>query len=152
MEGPSVSRGFLTDLRNLDPRLGVKWNGFRHIITFDRGWGEPVNIHQVKNEDGSYRPCDQRDIAFVAGGDLCKEDMKSRLRKLSMYSEKIREKARADARDNIKHMTADSRRQLANMVTRQTNQGKGNSTFRRIDLKRKESSRTWTEIKAQNEG
>jgi len=82
----------------------------------------------------------------VAGGDLAREDMKSRLLKLSYASEKMREKAKADARDNIRHLTRDNRIQLANAAVQLTNQSKGNSQFRRVEQKRK--GRTWAEIEA----
>jgi len=148
--GPSVSRGFLKDLKNLDKRLDVKWNGANHIITFLRANGEAVNVYRVKTENGGYREPDQRDIMAVAGGDLAREDMKSRLLKLSYASEKMREKARADARDNIRYMTKDSKTQLANAAIQLTNQGKGNSAHRRIDPDAHRKGRTWAEIKGEN--
>jgi hypothetical protein len=144
--GPSVSKSFLRDLKLLDRRLGVKWNGSHHVIVFDRGYSDPVNIHRVKSENGGYREPDQRDILFVKSGDLTVEGMKQRLLKLSAYSENIRERAKKDAADNIRHMTLDGKRQLANAAVRLTNQGKGNSTFRRVDTKRK--GRTYDEIKS----
>lgn len=135
MQGPSISPSFMRDLKNMDSRLGIKWNGRTYVITYARAFGEPVNIHQVKDENGGFRYPDRRDLEFIKGGDLSSTDMKTRLQKLSAYSEAIREKARKDARENIRHMTLDNRRQLANAAIRLTNQGKGNSTFRRIDHK-----------------
>jgi len=148
--GPSVSRGFLKDLKNLDPRLSVFWNGNHQVIRFQRPNGEAVNIYRVKAEDGGYREPGQRDLLAVAGGDLAKEDMKTRLLKLSYASEKMREKARADARDNIRYMTKDSKTQLANAAIQLTNQGKGNSAHRRIDPDAHRKGRTWAEIKGEN--
>ena len=146
--GPSVSRGFLKELKNLDPRLSVFWNGNHQVIRFQRPNGEAVNIYRVKAEDGGYREPDQRDLMAVAGGDLAREDMKSRLLKLSYASEKMREKAKADARDNIRHLTRDNRTQLANAAIQLTNQGKGNSAHRRIPAPK--GGKTWNEIKGEN--
>lgn len=135
MEGPSVSKSFLKDLRLMDKRLSVAWNGKNHVIRYQRPQGDAVNVYRINNEDGSYRAPNNHDLEILKGGDLCQEDMKTRLQKLALYSEKIQEKARADAADNIRHLTLDNRRQLTNAAIQLTNQGKANSTFRRITAK-----------------
>lgn len=146
MEGPSVSKSFMKDLRLMDKRLGITWNGRNHIITYQRPQGDAVSVYRIKNEDGSYKPPDARDLIVLRGGDLCGEDMKTRLQHAAAYSESIREKANRDAHDNIRAMTLDNRRQLANTVARIGNYSKGNSTFRRIEPPK--TGKTWDEIKA----
>ena len=55
MEDVRPDRSFLRDLCLIDRRLSVKFNGSNFVICYDRGYGEPVNILRVKNEDGSCR-------------------------------------------------------------------------------------------------
>lgn len=147
MDGPSVSRSFLKDLKLMDPRLGLKFNGNHFVVTYRRPIGDDVNIHRIKAEDGGFKYPDRRDLEFIKGGDLANTDMKTRLLKLSAYSENIRAKARKDAHDNIRHMTLDGKNQLAKAAVQLTNMGKGNATFRRIEQNRT-GGRTWEEIKA----
>lgn len=135
MLGPSVSKSFLKDLRLMDPKLGVFFNSEHFVITYARPFGAPANIYRVKSETGGFRQPDTRDLIALRKGDLCGEDMKTRLRKLAAYSEDLRAKATAAAKDNIKAMTRENRIQLANAAVQLTNQGKSNSAFRRIDHK-----------------
>jgi len=146
MEGPSVSRGFLKDLKLMDSRLGIRWNGEHHVITYRRPQGDAVNVYRVKAEDGGYRPPDARDLIALRGGDLSQEGMKTRLQKLSLYSERIREQAKKSAADNIRAMTLDNKNQLSKMAIQAANFSKGNATFRRIEQNRT-GGRTWDEIK-----
>jgi hypothetical protein len=132
MEGPSVSKSFMRDLKLMDKRLGIKFNGEHHVITYLRPQGDAVNVYRVKADNGGYRDPDTRDLIALRKGDLSAEGVKSRLQKLAAYSENIREKAKADAYDNVRAMTRDSRVQLANAAIQLTNQGKGNSAHRRI--------------------
>lgn len=134
---PSVNSSFLRDLKSKDRRLGVKFNGSNFVITYERGYGEPVNIHRVTAEDGGFRQPDRRDLEIIAGGDLASGDsFKERMNKLSYASEKIRENLRKRAKDDIRHATLDNKNQLQKAFLQKTNQSKGNSTFRRIEPKR----------------
>lgn len=134
--GPTPNPSFVRDLRNLDRRLGIKWNGEHHVVTYDRGHGEPVNIYRVKGDDGGYRQPDQRDLAVIKGGDLsCGDTMKNRLQKLAYASECMRRDARRKAAENIRDMTKDDRTYLAQRFVQMTNQGKGNSAYRRVPHK-----------------
>lgn len=147
MEGPAVSRGFLKDLKLMDSRLGIKFNGQHFVIVYTRPIGEPANIYRVKADDGGFRYPDTRDLIALRKGDLSNEDMQSRLRKLSAYSENLREKAKADAADNIRAMTKENRTQLTRAAIQATNQGKANATYRRIDPKVK--GKTWEQIQGE---
>lgn len=125
-------RAFLRDLKLMDKRLGVKFNDRNFVITYDRGYGDPVNIHTVKVDGGGFRQPDQRDLIFVKSGDLENESMKEKLLKLSAHSYDIRRKMREKAHDDIRHMTRDNKIQLINTVLRKDNARKANSAFRRI--------------------
>jgi hypothetical protein len=126
----------MRDLNNLDKRLGTKFNGNNFVITYDRGFGEPVNVMLVKRDDGGFRQPDRRDIESLRKGDLATgESMDVRLRKLAYASERMRTDLRKKHRDNIRDMTKDDRIYLGQKFAQLTNQGKANSAFRRINHK-----------------
>lgn len=133
---PEPNPSFMKDLRNLDKRLGVKWNGEHFVVTYERGYGQPVNIYRVRDDDGSFRQPDQRDLKIIKGGDLGEgERLELRLKKLAYASEKMREEARKRAKEEIRAMTREDRRYLSQHIGQLTNQGKCNSAFRRIKTK-----------------
>ncbi len=132
---PEVERSFKRDLKNLDRRLGTKFNGEHFVVTYDRGYGEPVNIYRVKADNGAFRQPDKRDLEVIKGGDLENEKSDSRLRKLAYASELMRREAKRKAYNEIRDMTKDNRNQLARAFIERTNASKGNATFRRIDHK-----------------
>ncbi len=133
---PECDRSFKRDLKNLDRRLGTKFNGQHFIVTFDRGYGEPVNIYRVMAEDGSFKQPDKRDLAIIKGGDLAEgEKMEMRLKKLAYASELMRREIRRKARENIRDMTKDDKTYLSQKIGQLTNSSKSNAAFRRIDNK-----------------
>jgi len=129
---PEADRSFMKDLKALDRRLGMKWNGEHFVATYDRGYGEPVNIHRIKADDGGFKQPDQRDLAIIKGGDLSDEKPTVRLQKLAYASEVMRRETQRKHRENIRDMTKDDRRQLEKAFIQRTNSSKGNATFRRI--------------------
>ena len=139
-------RSFMRDLKLMDKRLGVKFNGNQFVVTYDRGYGEPVNIHAVKGDEGGFRQPDRRDLEFIKSGDLENSRLKDRLNAISYHSETIRNKMREQARTEIRAMTRDSKIQLTNTVLKKANARKANATFRRVPLKRK--GKTIQEIQA----
>lgn len=132
---PEVERSFMKDLKNLDRRLGTKFNGEHFVVTYDRGYGEPVNIHRVKADDGGFRQPDRRDLAIIKGGDLANEKAETRIQKLAYVSELIRRDQKRKAHENLRDMTKDNKNQLKKAFIQRTNSSKGNATFRRIDHK-----------------
>jgi hypothetical protein len=133
---PEVDRSFKRDLKNIDSRLGTKWNGEHFVVTYDRGHGQPVNILRVMGEGGSFRQPDKRDLIVIKGGDLAQgPKMDLRLKEAAYRSEKLRERDRRKAHDSIRDMTKDDSRYLRERIGRLTNQGKCNSSVRRIDHK-----------------
>ena len=133
------ARVFVKDIKDLDPKLGCKFEP-KHghfVVTYDRVVGGPVPICMVKGKNGEFRQPDKRDLDFIKSGDRNNVDVESRLRKSAQYMEKAREKAKKDASDNIRNMTKDGKIQLANKFSQLGGGGKGNSTFRRIKPKLK---------------
>lgn len=135
---PECDKSFVKDLRNLDKRLGVKFNDRNFVVTYERGYGEPVNIFLIKNEDGGFRQPDQRDLKVIKSGDLAEgESMESRLKRRAYISEKMREKMRENTSQEIRDMTKDNKNQLAKVISQKMNTSKGNAAFRRITPKKK---------------
>jgi mRNA-degrading endonuclease RelE of RelBE toxin-antitoxin system len=133
---PECNSSFLKDLKSLDKKLSTKFNGEHWVVTYERPYGEPVNVYRVKGDNGGYRQPDNRDLAVIKGGDLAEGDKPEiRLKKLAYMSEKMREEARRKARENIRDLTKDDRHYLASRIGQLTNQGKCNSAFRRIKTK-----------------
>jgi hypothetical protein len=91
----------------------------------------------VEGKGGEFRQPDKRDLDFLSSGDLTREDMKTKLQRSALYMEKMREKKRKDAQDNIRNATKDDKIQLTNAFSRIAGSRKGNSAFRRIQQKAK---------------
>ncbi len=132
---PECDRSFKRDLKNLDRRLDVKFNDRNFVITYDRGYGQPVNIFRVKGRDEGFRQPDQRDLGVIKGGDLAVESSESRIRRMAYASERMREDMKRKAHENIRDLTKDDRRQLQRAFIQGTNASKGNATFRRVEPK-----------------
>jgi len=132
-------RVFMKDIKRLDPKLGCKYEPSHghFVVTYDRAVGGPVPICMVKGKDGGFRQPDKRDLDFIKSGDRNVVDVETRLRKSAEYMEKVREKDRKNAKDNIRDMTKDGKIQLANKFSQLAGGGKGNSAFRRIEPKPK---------------
>ena len=129
---PSVDRSFMKDLKNMDPRLGIKFNDKHFVVTYDRGHGQPVNIYRVKADDGGYRQPDKRDLLVLKAGDLAEGDSAEvRLRKSAYASELIRREEDRKIHEEIRGMTRDGKIQLTNAF-KKAGGAKANSTFRRI--------------------
>ena len=133
---PECDRSFKRDLKNLDRRLGTKFNGEHFVVTYDRGYGEPVNIYRVKSDDDGFRQPDQRDLKIIKGGDLAVGDrMEMRLKKMAYASEVIRRETRRRVKDEIRNRLKDSKHQLTRWVGDRANISKSNAEFRRVPHK-----------------
>jgi len=120
----------------MDRRLGTKFNGEHFVVTYQRPFGEPVNVLRVRAEDGGFRQPDKRDLAIIKGGDLAEgPKMESRLREAAYRAERQREDAKRKAAENIRNMTKDDKIYLTQKIGQLTNQSKSNAAFRRIDHK-----------------
>jgi len=135
---PEPDKSFMRDLKSMDRRLAVKWNHDvgNFIVTYDRGHGEPVNIHRVNRDDGGFRQPDKRDLMILKGGDLAQgDDLNNRISKLAYMSDRIRKEQRRKAKSEIRDMTKDNKLQLKRFLADKTNEGKGNAEFRRVPHK-----------------
>ena len=131
--------GFIKELKKLDSNLGCEYNmdTGRFNITFKRATGLAVPIIQVKTEDGGFRYPDRRELNVLGESDLARVSMRDRLNKSTKYMQDYREKKAKEAKDNLRNMTKDGKRQLYNAFSRASGASKGNSTFRRINQKPK---------------
>jgi hypothetical protein len=133
---PEVDRSFKRDLKSLDPRLGTKFNGEHFVVTYDRGYGEPVNIYRVKGDDGGFKQPDKRDLAVIKGGDMAEgEKPEIRLKKMAYASELMRREARKKAHESFRDATKDDAHYMGQKFRQLMGDGKANSAFRRIDPK-----------------
>jgi hypothetical protein len=138
MIAPSPSRSFMKDLRSMDRRLSLKFNGNHFIICYDRGFGEPVNVLRIQTDDGNFRQPTSRDLEVLRGGDLASgESMDTRLRKLAYASYEIRETLKRKHRENIRNMTKDDKNYMMNKIGRLTGQGKPRPAYRQVPYKSK---------------
>ena len=132
MIGPAPERGFVKSLKTMDKKLGIKFNGKNFVVTYDRPYGEPANIHLVRTADGGFRQPDTRDLNFIKSGDMENDRLKDRLDRLARHCEDIRAKMKKKGREEIRDMTKDNKVQLKNAFIKANNLGKANSAFRRI--------------------
>jgi phytoene dehydrogenase-like protein len=126
----------------MDQKLGLKWNGSNYVIVYARPYGDPANVHLVRTADGGFRQPDTRDLNFIRSGDLESDRLKDKLDRAARHYEEVRTKIRQNDKDEIRAMTRDNKRQLANAFSKRDR--KANSTFRRVELKHK--GRTAKEI------
>lgn len=129
-------RVFLKDLKTLDSNLGCHYETNHHhfVITYKRAIGGKVPIWLIEAEDGGFRHPDQRDIIKLKESDTHNVDAMAQIKAAALYMENVRENDRKKAREDIRNMTKDDKRQLAPRAAR-LDGGKHNSTFRRINLK-----------------
>lgn len=74
-EAPAVSRAFLEELKSISSRLFIKWEyGLdRWVIWYHGRDGQDYRIWEVVNEDGSYRPLDDRTLNLMRMADMSKQ-------------------------------------------------------------------------------
>jgi hypothetical protein len=132
---PTPDRSFIRDLKSMDKRLSLMWNGKNFVIQYDRGHGAPVNLSCIKTEDGGYRQPDRRDLEFLLAGDMERINPKEHLAKVAEYMDTVRKLDKVKAKELIRDMTRDSKLQLMKAMSQLYNLGKCNSAFRRIDHK-----------------
>jgi len=123
---------FMKQLRAIDKRLGCEFNGEHFVLTFTTERYGKVNIWKVVGADKDFRQPDQRELDMVRESDLERLGPEQRWSLVMAYMEKFTEKKREDARGNIRHLTLDNRRILAQAFGRVAGYSKSNSTYRRI--------------------
>lgn len=133
MEDVRPDRSFMRDLKSMDRRLGVKFNGMNFVVTYDRGYGEPVNVMSIKSDNGGFRQPTSRDLETLKKGDLAQgESMDARLKKMAYASYELRENLKRKHRENIRDMTKDDKNFLMDRMGRVAGQGKPRPAFRPI--------------------
>lgn len=132
MEDVRADSGFMRQLRVLDRRLGVMFNGTHFVITFTTQRYGAVNIWKVVDERGGFRQPDQRELDMLQQADIEKVGPEERFNLVKAYMQRYQEKKRTDARDTIRDITKEDRRQLMQAFGKAYGSGKGNATFRRI--------------------
>jgi len=132
-------RGFMKNLKALDKRLNCVFRPEHEhfVITYQRNYGEPVNLHCVKADDGGFRQPDMRDLKVIYDGDMTNKNAKEELAKRAYEMRQYDERQREKSRDNLKHMTRLDKRQLMSAFNQAHGSGKKNATFRKIDYKPK---------------
>ena len=135
---PAPDRGFLRKLKEIDRRLGCSFNRVseRFVITYERPVGDPAIIMGVAVNE-PFRQPDNRDLDYLTAGDFSKESAKHRMVRTAKYMEDYRNNQAKTRRDNLRGMTKDGKNQLASKFAKFDGSGKGNSTFRRIEPKKK---------------
>lgn len=124
-------------LREISPDLGCKYDGDHEhfVITHKRAVGQPVPIMLIEGEGGGFRHPDERDLRKIKEGDTHRVPIKDKLKAVAKYMAEDRAKKRADAKDEIRNRTKDDKIQLQKAIGRLANVSKGNSQFRRVDIK-----------------
>ena len=136
MEDVRPDRAFMRDLKNMDKRLGCKFNGQNFVLTYDRGYGEPVNVLLVKRDDGGFRQPTGRDLEVSRGGDLASgENVEVRLQKIARACYEMRESITRKRRENIRDMTKDDKNYLMDKIGRIAGQGKPRPAYRPVPHK-----------------
>lgn len=143
---PEVPKSFLEELKRLDPELDCAFSRKYHrFVIYQEGkisGRVPVAIvNGYIEEDGTttYRYPDQRDIVNLYMADLHRsgQEIKDRIVEGEEYMLGHQEKSMKDAEDAIKHQTKEDKHQLMRGYAETYNLGKYNSTYRRVETRRK---------------
>lgn len=132
-------RGFLRSLKNLDRRLDCVFRPEHEhfVITYDRGYGEPVNLHLVKTDDGGFRQPDNRDLKIIYDGDNSNRNPRLELEKKAQYMYEVRERDKQKSKELIRDLTKDNKIQLRNVYDKAHGVGKKKAAFRPITYRPK---------------
>ncbi len=127
-------RGFMKTLKNLDKRLDCVFRKehSHFVITYDRGYGEPVNLILVKTDDGGFRQPDMREIKLLSDGDLNNQRVKDKLERTAKYMQEVRERDVINRNDMIRQRTKEDRIQLMDAFQKVHGSGKRKAAFRQI--------------------
>ena len=132
-------RGFVKNLKALDKRLDCVFRPEHEhfVIRYDRGYGEPVNLHCVKADDGGFRQPDMRDLKIIYDGDMTNKKPEVELARRAYELFSMRDRDKEKAHDNIRHMTKLDKIQLMNAFQKAHGLGKNKAAFRPIAHKPK---------------
>jgi len=136
----SINPSFMRGLKSMDRKLDCVFHpGIeKFIVTYKRATGAAVPIARLagREDNGEFRqPC-ERDLEFIKSGDMTNTTINEKLNKTARYMEGFREKAKKDAKEQIRYRTLDDKIQLTE-AAKAIDGGGGKSAFRRIPYKPK---------------
>jgi len=131
---PAPDSSFVRQLRLFDKDLKVEFDRKLElfVITQSRYTGGRVLALVIASDTDTYRQPDARDIRILYMADFYRRNVKQRILEGEEYMRKVREDQDISAEDDIRHLTRDSKRQLANAYTKAFNLGKGVTGFRQV--------------------
>lgn len=134
-----ADRSFMKSLKSLDRRLDCvySYDLERFVITYDRGFGQPLPLTLIETEGHEFRHPRISDIEFLQQWDMERMRLQDRLAMVTKYMDDYRIRKRNDSKQEFRNRTKDDKIQLMNAFGRAMGAGKYNSAFRRITLKPK---------------
>jgi hypothetical protein len=132
-------RGFMRSLKSLDKRLDCVFRPSceRFVITYNRGYGEPVNLLLVKDDSGGFRQPDNRDLKIIYDGDMANKKPEIELSRRAYEIQRSADRQEQKTRELIRERTKDDKIQLMDVFQRRTGIGKKKAAFRPIAYKPK---------------
>lgn len=129
----------MKNLKNLDRRLDCVFRPEHghFVITYQRPYGEPVNLHCVKASDGGFRQPDNRDLKVIYDGDMSNKRPEVELQKRAYELLSVREESQKKSKEMFRDMTKDDRIQLMNAFQKAYGVGKNKAAFRPVTYKPK---------------
>lgn len=130
---------FMRELKALDPKLDCHFDNKveRFIVSYMRPVGRPINIHQIKQDDGSFRQPSMQDIAILSEGDTHKTTVNERSKKFAKYCKDFENDHRKNTVQDFRDRTKDDKFQLIRKFASINGSGKKIMPFRQLDYKSK---------------
>ena len=130
---------FMRHLKSMDRRLDCVFRPEHEhfVITYQRPYGEPVNLHCVKASDGGFRQPDNRDLKVIYDGDMSNKRPEVELQKRAYELLSVREESQKKSKEMFRDMTKDDRIQLMNAFQKAHGVGKNKAAFRPVTYKPK---------------
>jgi hypothetical protein len=132
----------MKSLKSLDRRLDCTYSYDleRFVVTYDRGYGDPLPMMLIETEGKRFRRPRQSDVEFLQRWDMENMRLSDRLNMVTKYMADYQAKKRRDSKDEFRNRTKDDKIQLMNAFGKAMGSGKHNSAFRRIIPKPKGSA------------
>jgi hypothetical protein len=128
---------FMKQLKAVDKRLDVKFNGEHFVITQQTEKYGAVNIWKVVDERGGFRQPDRRDLEMIKESNIENVSPDEKFNLVTAYMERFKKDERDREKDNSRHVVLGNKIQLAQWFNRNYGSGKGNSAFRRVNVRPK---------------
>ena len=135
IEDARPDSAFMKQLKAVDRRLDVKFNGEHFVVTQKTEKYGDVNIWKVVNEQGGFRQPDRRDLEMIRGSNIENVSPNEQFNLSTAYMERFKEDERERERFNTRSVVTNNRLQVAQWFNKYFGAGKGNSAFRRINVR-----------------